>query len=220
MTPLPRAPLSPPSFHLHSPPHGSTSPDGPWPAACKSPRKTGQPDGRTRESSRGRVSGSRARDGARGPGIATPQHRRPSFSSSSSSRGCLKHPLPLLCACVCVSLSVSGAVRPAEVRNLPAVLVCLPSGCVCLVVPCDRSERHVAAVGRLSFVRRSRVAWLGVLVGSAACLRACVRCRAHVSCAARPLTSGCIVTCVWSRVYDVRVRGGARSPPHMRLIRY
>eukprot|EP00966_Prymnesium_polylepis_P092890 2150045-Prymnesium_polylepis.1 len=96
--------------------------------------------------------------------------------------------------CVRLCPSVSGAVRPAEVRNLPAVLVCLPSVCVCLVVPCDRSERQVTAVGRLSFVRRSRVAWLGVLVGSAACLRACARCRACVYCAARPLTSGCIVT--------------------------
>ena len=53
------------------------------------------------------------------------------------------------------------------------------------------------------------------------CLSACMRarCRAHVSCAARPLTSGYIVTCVWSRVYDVRVRGGARAPPHIRFIR-
>ena len=29
-----------------------------------------------------------------------------------------------------------------------------------------------------------------------------------------------IVTCVWSRVYDVRVRGGARAPPRMLFIRY
>eukprot|EP00966_Prymnesium_polylepis_P047758 1106244-Prymnesium_polylepis.3 len=33
-------------------------------------------------------------------------------------------------------------------------------------------------------------------------------------------TSGCIVTCVWSHVCDERVRGGARAPPHMRLICY
>ena len=163
---------------------------------------------------------SRVRDGARGLGSPLCNIAGRALALAPVAGGVSNTPLPLLCACVSVCPSVSGAVRPAEVRNLPAVLVCLPSGCGSLVVPCDRSERHVAAVGRLSFVRRSCVARVGALCGSAACLRACARCRACVCCAARPLTSGCIVTCLWSRVYDVRVRRGARAPPHMRLIRY
>ena len=125
-------------------------------------------------------------DGARGPGIATPQNRRASFSFSSSSRGCSKHPLPLVCACVSVCPSVSGAVRPAEVRNLLAVLVCLPSWPVCLAVPLATcSERHVAAVGRLSSVGRSRVARMGALAGSL--LPVCVRARDVVLVSPAPL---------------------------------
>ena len=82
------------------------------------------------------------------------------------------------------------------------------------------SARHLATIHRLPADRRTTRAPAAAPAISAACLRACVRCRACVCCAARPLTSGCIVTCVWSRVYDVRVRGGARAPPRMLFIRY
>ena len=54
-TSLPSAPSSSPpprsvpplSFLLHPPPHGSTSPEGPWPAAAASMCRHRQPDGRT-----------------------------------------------------------------------------------------------------------------------------------------------------------------------------
>ena len=82
------------------------------------------------------------------------------------------------------------------------------------------SARHLATFHRLPADRRTTTAPVATAAASAAGLLACVRCRVRVCCAARPLTSGCIVTCVWSRVYDVRVRGGARAPPHMRFIRY
>ena len=81
------------------------------------------------------------------------------------------------------------------------------------------SARHLAAFHRLPADRRSTSAPEAAPATSAACLRACVRCRACVSCAARPSLSACYVTCVWSPVHDVWVRGGARAPPHIPFIR-
>ena len=136
-----------------------------------------------------------------------------------------------------VAGGVPNTPYPYCVRLCPCVRLCL--------VPCDlrRSEiylqcfacRRVACVSRGALgdmcrvacdrrrppvIRPSLVCRSEGCSPRLCCVSACVRCRACVCCAARPLTSGCIVTCVWSPVYDVRVRGGARAPPHMLLIRY
>ena len=64
------------------------------------------------------------------------------------------------------------------------------------------SARPLAAFHRFSADRRTAPAPAAAPAVFAAGLCACVRCRACVCCAARPLTSGCIVTCVWSRMCD------------------
>ena len=122
---------------------------------------------------------------------------------------------------MCVRVSVCVWCCATCRGQISTCSACVPAvRCVCLVVPLATwSERHVAAVGRLSSICRSCVARVGALGGSDACLRACARCRARVCCAARPSLSACYVTCMWSHVYDVRVRGGARAPPLIRVMK-
>ena len=59
-------------------------------------------------------------------GIATLQHRRASFSSSSSSRGCFKHPLTLI-VCMCVRVSVCVWCRATCGGQKSTCSACVPA---------------------------------------------------------------------------------------------
>jgi hypothetical protein len=217
----PQSTAPPFPFLLPPSPHGTSSPEVPSPAACKKPRHHRKPDARARECGGGRSSGPRAPDGVRGPGVASialtgtavglPVAAR--FLASGWARALRRE-----CPEVCRGEAVGEARPEPPATALPAQRT--PQRPSCLGGELSASARHLAAFHRLPAYRRITPASATAAVVCAGCLHACVRCRARVCCAARPLTSGCIVTCVWSRVYDVRVRGGARAPPHMRLIRY
>jgi hypothetical protein len=125
-SPPPRA-LPPLSFLLHSPPHGSTSPEGPWPAACKSPRKIGQSDARTREPSRGRVSGSRASAMARA-GLGSPLRNIAgrALALAPVAGGVPNTPYPY---CVHVCPCVRLCLVPCDLRRSEIYLQCLCACC-------------------------------------------------------------------------------------------
>ena len=144
-----------------------------------------------------------------GVGLAMAARAGGSARPRASSRG---YPRGRRCEAVGEAREVARRRAAANLRTLPRTRS--TGG------ELSASARHLATFHRLPADRRTTPALSAAPAVSAACSRACVRCRACVSCAARPLTRGCIVTCVWSRVYDVRVRGGARAPPHMRCIRY
>ena len=133
-SPPPRA-LPPLSFLLHSPHHGSTSPEGPWSAACKSPRQTGQPDARTREPYRGRVSGSRAPQWPR-VGLGSPLRKIAgrALALAPVAGGVPNTPYPY-CVHVCPSVSVCvwcratcGGQKSTCSACVPAVGVCVSRG--------------------------------------------------------------------------------------------
>ena len=159
--------------------------------------------------------------GARGPWVAPTRLAGTGFGLSVAARA-------FACGLIwsllsdCPGMSTGEAVAEARpeppATALPAQRT--PPRPSCLGGELSASARHLAAFHRLPAYRRITPASATAAVVCAGCLHACVRCRARVCCAARPLTSGCIVTCVWSHVCDERVRGGARAPPRMRLIRY
>ena len=160
-------------------------------------------------------------DGARGPGVASTRLAGTGFRLPVAARSFasgLSRVLRRECSGVGRGEAVGEAIpelRAAALRARRALHRPPRHG-----GELSASARHLAALRRLPADRRTTLAPEAAPAASAACLRACVRCRACVSCAARPLTSGCIVTCVWSPVYDVRVRGGDRTPPRMQFIRY
>ena len=123
---------------------------------------------------------------ARGPGIATPQNRRASFSSSSSSRGCSKHPLPLLCACV--SVCVRLCLVPCDLRRSEIYLQCLCScrrggACVSWCHVTGPSGMWPPLAACLSSVAHVSLGW----VFSSALLPVCVRARDVVPVSTVPL---------------------------------
>ena len=144
-----------------------------------------------------------------GVGLAMAARTGGSARPRASSRG---YPRGRRCEAVGEAREVARRRAAASLRTLPRTR---SSG-----GELSASARHLATFHRLLEDCRTTTAPVATPAAFAADLLACVRCRVRVCCAARPLTSSCIVTCVWSDVCDERVRGGARAPPHMRLIRY
>ena len=122
-------------------------------------------------------------------------------------------------------LSAGEQGRGGRGSGCRAPATALPAHCTAHRPSCHGGElsasaRHLAAFRRLPADRRTTPAPTATPAIVAACLRACVRRRACVCCVARPSLSACYVTCVWSHVYDARVRGVVRTTPRILLIKY
>ena len=200
-SPPPRA-LPPLSFLLHSPPHGSTSPEGPWSAACKSPRQTGQPDARTREPYRGRVSGSRAPQWPR-VGLGSPLRKIAgrALALAPVAGGVPNTPYPY-CVHVCPSVSVCvwcratcGGQKSTCSACVPAVGVCVSRGAMLPVRAAG--DRRWPPVFRPSLTCRlagcsRRLCCLSACVRAMSCL--CLLCRSSLD--ERLYRDMCVELCV------------------------